>query len=92
MGGGGTSRYICPPTFFEVQPHTILQIIICVNVQKLLLDSVPIENEKTLKQFILDASRNIRNRPGTFETLRKATTKSVQVSVDVGGGHVGHLL
>jgi hypothetical protein len=54
--------------------------------------SAAIENEQTLHQCILYACHSIRNRPMSFEGIRRSMISRVKAFSDTGGGHCEHLL
>jgi hypothetical protein len=66
--------------------------IACLATLETPMYSAPIENEQTLHQRILYACHNIRNRPLSFDGVRRSVISRVNAFSDSGGGHCEGLL
>jgi hypothetical protein len=76
--------YIQPQRFSTLNP---VDLYVWENF-KYLVQSLPVENGKTLHQRVLDACQTIRNPPGIFESVRQSTIGTVHMCTDSGGGHL----
>jgi hypothetical protein len=79
--------YVRKHGVFDVQPNNLL-----TSVLKNPVYSAPIECEETLQQLVFDACQTIRNRLGTFQSVRQSMIRGAHAWTDAGGGGFGRLL
>jgi hypothetical protein len=54
--------------------------------------SAPVKNEDTIHQRTFCVRQTIRNRPGTFQRVRKSLIRRVHTCISLVGGNFEHLL